>query len=595
MEKEQIKNLVLQARQGDKKAFGQLYSETGRAVYFNCLKLVGNEQEAQDIMQETFMTALEKLDDLKFPENFSPWVNRIAINKCKMHFRKNPAAQEDSEDIIEDIPDSELIPDDYADSEEKRRIIMDIIDRVLTDEQRQTVILFYFDMMSVAEIARIMECSEGTVTSRLSAARKKIREAVLIYEKKNDDRLHAFVPIPVLSKIFMQESAKLTLPELSVFSRLANANSNSNADSKAAANSDVVPDNKATTKTISGGKSMLSTVRSKVIAGICAAVIVGGGVTAAVAANRDSGAKTDKGGKNSVITEDDINSMSEKDIEDKLNALDSQSKEDDGTNVEVPSGEVILKPTQEILDADLRSGLIQMNDIVFKLGGYTTVDEMYQKYSDEYEFTYMDGSYEERKDYLLEYKVGASLVTAKWWEVYSVFLTPKNFDSDKRIRLFVANLTDPNGKVTLDKAYVVWAEDQKNEHSEYKTPAWLSKGFSTEMSGRILEDKENFENTNENYTVDNFKAFVESQGFTMNTEYFAKYDEYNSDNIFWHPEGTIEDDGKYCVDLKGENYSVYFAGEPTPSGLTPMFRYDFTFDKNTNKLYRTTITLVSMT
>lgn len=61
---------------------------------------------------------------------------------------------------------------------------MNIIDTALTDEQRQTIILYYFDMMSVAEIAEIMECSVGTVTSRLSAARKKIREAVLIYEKK---------------------------------------------------------------------------------------------------------------------------------------------------------------------------------------------------------------------------------------------------------------------------------------------------------------------------------------------------------------------------------------------------------------------------
>ena len=166
------------------------------------------------------MKALEKRDSLKEPENFSAWVNRIAINNCKMYFRKNPrTAEEESEKIIDDTPDSELIPDDYADSEEKRRIIMNIIDTALTDEQRQTIILFYFDMMSVAEIAEIMECSVGTVTSRLSAARKKIREAVLIYEKKNNDRLHAVMPIPVLSKIFMQECQHLKLPELSVFSK----------------------------------------------------------------------------------------------------------------------------------------------------------------------------------------------------------------------------------------------------------------------------------------------------------------------------------------------------------------------------------------
>ena len=253
MEKEKIRRLVLQAGQGDRAAFGELYEETGRSVYFNCLKLLGNAQQAEDITQDTFMKALEKLDSLKEPENFSAWVNRIAINNCKMYFRKNPrTAEEESEKIIDDTPDSELIPDDYADSEEKRRIIMNIIDTALTDEQRQTIILYYFDMMSVAEIAEIMECSVGTVTSRLSAARKKIREAVLIYEKKNNDRLHAVMPIPVLSKIFMQECQHLKLPELSVFSNTAAAE-------------DIVPD-KNTTISKSGGKGMFSTAQDKNLA-----------------------------------------------------------------------------------------------------------------------------------------------------------------------------------------------------------------------------------------------------------------------------------------------------------------------------------------
>lgn len=90
MEKEKIRRLVLQAGQGDRAAFGELYEETGRSVYFNCLKLLGNAQQAEDITQDTFMKALEKLDSLKEPENFSAWVNRIAINNCKMYFRKNP-------------------------------------------------------------------------------------------------------------------------------------------------------------------------------------------------------------------------------------------------------------------------------------------------------------------------------------------------------------------------------------------------------------------------------------------------------------------------------------------------------------------------
>lgn len=297
MEKEKIRRLVLQAGQGDRAAFGELYEETGRGVYFNCLKLLGNAQQAEDITQDTFMKALEKLDSLKEPENFSAWVNRIAINNCKMYFRKNPrTAEEESEKIIDDTPDSELIPDDYADSEEKRRIIMNIIDTALTDEQRQTIILYYFDMMSVAEIAEIMECSVGTVTSRLSAARKKIREAVLIYEKKNNDRLHAVMPIPVLSKIFIQECQHLKLPELSVFSNTAAAE-------------DIVPD-KNPTMSKSGGKGMFSTVKAKVIAGVCAVAVVGGGITAAVVLSSNGSKDNDNDDGVVVVTESQKSSES---------------------------------------------------------------------------------------------------------------------------------------------------------------------------------------------------------------------------------------------------------------------------------------------
>lgn len=297
MEKEKIRRLVLQAGQGDRAAFGVLYEETGRSVYFNCLKLLGNAQQAEDITQDTFMKALEKLDSLKEPENFSAWVNRIAINNCKMYFRKNPRiAEEESEKIIDDTPDSELIPDDYADSEEKRRIIMNIIDTALTDEQRQTIILFYFDMMSVAEIAEIMECSVGTVTSRLSAARKKIREAVLIYEKKNNDKLHAIMPIPVLSKIFMQECRHLKLPELSVFSNTAAAE-------------DIVPEKNPTMRR-SGGKVMFSTVKAKVIAGVCAAAVVGGGITAAVVLSSNGSKDNDNDDGVVVVTESQKSSES---------------------------------------------------------------------------------------------------------------------------------------------------------------------------------------------------------------------------------------------------------------------------------------------
>lgn len=286
MEKDDIKKLVLQAAQGNKAAFGALYEETGRTVYFSCLKLLGDPQLAEDITQETYLTALQKLGTLAQPENFPAWVNRIGINLCKMHFRNNSAPEDNSEEIIEEIPDEGLIPEEYVSNDAKRKIIMDIIDTVLTEEQRRSVILYYFDMLTVPEIAEVMNCTTGTVTSRLSAARKKIKEAVLIYEENNNDRLHAVVPVFILSKLLNKEASNTVLPKLTVFTGSASA-------------ANAVPDSVTSTKTISGGKVMFSTVKAKVIAGVCAAAVVGGGIKAAVVLS--SNGSKDNGNDHGVV------------------------------------------------------------------------------------------------------------------------------------------------------------------------------------------------------------------------------------------------------------------------------------------------------
>lgn len=297
MEKDDIKKLVLQAAQGNKAAFGALYEETGRTVYFSCLKLLGDPQLAEDITQETYLTALQKLGTLAQPENFPAWVNRIGINLCKMHFRNNSAPEDNSEEIIEEIPDEGLIPEEYVSNDAKRKIIMDIIDTVLTEEQRRSVILYYFDMLTVPEIAEVMNCTTGTVTSRLSAARKKIKEAVLIYEENNNDRLHAAVPVFILSKLLNKEASNTVLPKLTVFTGSASA-------------ANAVPDSVTSTKTISGGKVMFSTVKAKVIAGVCAAAVVGGGITAAVVLSSNGSKDNDNDYGVVVVTESQKSSES---------------------------------------------------------------------------------------------------------------------------------------------------------------------------------------------------------------------------------------------------------------------------------------------
>lgn len=587
MEKEKIKRLVLQAGQGDRAAFGELYEETGRSVYFNCLKLLGNAQQAEDITQDTFMKALEKLDSLKEPENFSAWVNRIAINNCKMYFRKNPrTAEEESEKIIDDTPDSELIPDDYADSEEKRRIIMNIIDTALTDEQRQTIILYYFDMMSVAEIAEIMECSVGTVTSRLSAARKKIREAVLIYEKKNNDRLHAVMPIPVLSKIFMQECQHLKLPELSVFSNTAAAE-------------DIVPD-KNTTISKSGGKGMFSTVKAKVIAGVVALAVVGGGITAVVLANRDKTADADK--PNTAVQTDAQGEVNEQEIENKLNELDENTDNEDDVTGDAASGTnsnselemAVYTVSDEIKNADLSSGLVQLNGDIMQVGGYIKTSDFYAKYADEYSFVYCDGGhYEDKKGEMLNYRVGAdNYFGGEWWDSYYMTLIPKVEPQGDAITVYVANLTNPDGQVSLADSYVVWAEETPMSKDIY-TPAWIPTGMPTRLCYDVTSTKkldEIYDNIDD-YSAQSVQDMLASQGISKGKNSISG--NYLS---YVYSQGDMSMSGIYCVnsDTDPDVFVAYVAGEKNAAGLTPLYRYHFAFDTNSKKLYESRMYLAGM-
>ena len=152
-------------------------------------------------------------------------------------------------------------------------------------------------MLTVPEIAEVMNCTTGTVTSRLSAARKKIKEAVLIYEENNNDRLHAAVPVFILSKLLNKEASNTVLPKLTVFTGSASA-------------ANAVPDSVTSTKTISGGKVMFSTVKAKVIAGVCAAAVVGGGITAAVVLSSNGSKDNDNDDGVVVVTESQKSSES---------------------------------------------------------------------------------------------------------------------------------------------------------------------------------------------------------------------------------------------------------------------------------------------
>lgn len=263
---------VQDALGGRQEGFEGLYQATSKAVYFTCLSLVKNKDDAEDLMQDVYTTAFVKLPSLSEPEKFVPWIKQIAVNKCKDFLVKKGAHPEypiDDAEVGEELVDENILPEEYAENKEKRRMVMEIMQNNLSDVQYRTVVMFYFDEMSIAEIAQVMDCPEGTVKYRLNAARAKIKNGVLRCEHRTDDKLYTFVGVPFLARLLTAESAELTVPAFQAASLLPVASSGA----QAAVNI--------------GKKAFLSTLKGKLIVGAATAVILGGAVTAAVViANR---------------------------------------------------------------------------------------------------------------------------------------------------------------------------------------------------------------------------------------------------------------------------------------------------------------------
>lgn len=267
-----IKELARQAANGDKKAFESLYEQTKSGVWFTCMGLLRNEENAKDIMQDTYLTLFEKLPALTNFDGIQGWLNKVAANKCRDYLRSssNRPTAEESEEIIENISDDALFPEEYVMDKAKRAIIMDIIENKLSEVQSRTIILYYFDELTVAEIAELTDCHEKTVQYRLKTARLKIKEEVMRYEEENKDKLYAVLPIPLLTLLLRAEADNTFVPHNIVSFERTFPNPRN------------APDNSAAAAANTGGKTMLNSLKAKIIAGACAAVVVGGGVTAGV-------------------------------------------------------------------------------------------------------------------------------------------------------------------------------------------------------------------------------------------------------------------------------------------------------------------------
>ena len=201
--------VIRQCLSGDQQAQEELVLAAQNRVYYHCMKMLKDEEDALDATQEVLISMLTRLDRLQDPEAFWGWLSAMTANHCRnvlTRGRREAQIPEDDEgnsllDAFESL-DEQTVPDKALDNDETRRMIVELVDQ-LPPPQRQCVLMFYYEEMSVKDIAAALETSEGTVKSRLNYARKAIKSGVDAYAAQGV-KLYSALPFLVY---FLQRDA----------------------------------------------------------------------------------------------------------------------------------------------------------------------------------------------------------------------------------------------------------------------------------------------------------------------------------------------------------------------------------------------------
>lgn len=288
MKKERLTSLVTSAQQGDNRALSELFDAFYNDVYYFALKTLKDGDLACDITQETFIEIINTIGSLKEPAAFVTWMKQITYHQCTRHFKKKKDVlvdeDEDGHSVFDNIKEdrSEFIPDEALNQEDFRKTILSMID-TLSEEQRATILLYYYDELTTKSIAEIMGISEGTVKSRLVYARKVIKRSVEDYEKKTGVRLHSVALFPLIVWLFA--GAGETLPSTAlpvVVGGITTATGTAIAVSGTSAAAATATATAATTGTGLLAKIAGIPIGAKIIAGITAVTVVIGSVVPAL-------------------------------------------------------------------------------------------------------------------------------------------------------------------------------------------------------------------------------------------------------------------------------------------------------------------------
>lgn len=281
-----IARLIKQIQRGNQSAFEEFYKLTSPKAYFIALKITQNEHTAEDILQESYIKALEKINEIDTSQNINSWFLKIVSNKSKDLLKSNNRIifEGEEETVFDEIPEDkiEFCPEENLNQEELRLEVMAAIDE-LTAEKRACIMMMYFGDMSVKEIAECIEVPESTVKNRLYTARKDLKTKF----EKNGNILYG----TALGGLLIWALNKTSVTASAAF--LASAASAEIVAGATAAYTSGVTATASTATAASAGtgiaaKTAILSVAQKIAVGVAATAVIGGSTAGVVTVVKNS-------------------------------------------------------------------------------------------------------------------------------------------------------------------------------------------------------------------------------------------------------------------------------------------------------------------
>lgn len=203
MEGTGLEQLAERVKRGEEGAFAELYARTSQYAFFHARSIVGNEEEAQDLVQEAYIAVYRNIGTLRENRYIKSWIGGIIFNLGNKRLRGQHEILPE-EELFEQLEseDAGASPEGALDEKETASIMQEALNQ-LPPLQKAAVIAYYYDDRSVSDIARDFSCSEGTIKSRLNYARRTLRTHLEEEERRTGVRLHVLTGPTILWAVHM--------------------------------------------------------------------------------------------------------------------------------------------------------------------------------------------------------------------------------------------------------------------------------------------------------------------------------------------------------------------------------------------------------